>query len=119
LAESGKSGALQIVDYFRFIFAYTQGMKVTGYERSPDWPKLGPSFLIAAVLVVAIRTAKWSSRPPEDCGGADIDHELDQEVRFAERVTFRVMHELLSKHEGLFPQKRTPVWEATDEGVPK
>ena len=84
-----------------------------------DWPKLGPSVLIATALIVAIRTAKWSSRPPEDCGGADIDHELDQEVRFATRVTFRVMHELLSKHEGLFPQKRTPMWEPTDEGVPK
>ena len=96
-----------------------EGLKVTGHERSPDWPKLGPSVLIASALVVAIRTAKWSSRPKNDCGGADIDHELDQEIRYATRMTIRIMRALMKDHECLFPQKLTPTWEPTGEDVPK
>ena len=40
---------------------YTAGMglDVGGYSDRPDWPKMGPSLLIATCLIVAIRTAKW------------------------------------------------------------
>jgi hypothetical protein len=96
-----------------------KGLRVTGHERGPDWPKLGPSVLIATALVVAIRTAKWSSKPKEDCGGADIDLELDQEVSYAMKITMRVMRALVKGHECLFPQKLTPVSEPTGEDVPK
>ena len=101
------------------MFAYTGTMKVTGHEAKTDWPKLGPSILIATALIVAIRTAKWAARGGEDARLSDVDVELDKEVRFAARVSIRVMHELLRKHEGLFPQKLVPMWEATDEDVPK
>ena len=37
------------------------GLEVGGYTERPDWPKLGPSLLIATCLILAIRTAK---RPP-------------------------------------------------------
>jgi hypothetical protein len=37
-------------------------MKVVGNERRPDWPKLGPSIIIATALIVAIRTAKWVAK---------------------------------------------------------
>lgn len=49
-------------------------MKVVGSERRPDWPKLGPSIIIATALIVAIRTAKWvakSSADAENQEGAD------------------------------------------------
>lgn len=102
------------------MFAYTQTMKVTGHERSPDWPKLGPSVLIATALIVAIRTAKWAARGEADAEKlSDVDPELDKEVRFAVRISIRVMNELLKQHESLFPQKRVPIWEATDDDVPK
>jgi len=120
--ESGLFHVAGFVDYFRLLFAYNEsmkGLKVTGHERGPDWPKLGPSVLIATVLVVAIRTVKWSLLPKEDCGGADIDHELDQEISNAMRVTMRVMRALLREHDCLFPQKLTPTWEPTGEDVPK
>ncbi len=29
-----------------------------GYHDRPDWPKMGPSLLIATALIVAIRTAR-------------------------------------------------------------
>lgn len=93
---------------------------MTGHDRSPDWPKLGPSILIATALIVAIRTAKWTTNPgPGDHGLSDTDVELDKEVQFARRISVRVMNELLRTHEDLFPQKLTPRWEPTDEHVPE
>jgi hypothetical protein len=35
--------------------------EIGGYNDVPDWPKMGPSLLIATCLIVAIRTAKWSA----------------------------------------------------------
>ncbi|MGB0122431.1 MAG: hypothetical protein WA419_17320 [Silvibacterium sp.] len=43
---------------FAIFFAMPPSMGAIGYERSPDWPKLGSSMLIATAMVVAIRTAK-------------------------------------------------------------
>lgn len=101
------------------MFAYTQAMRVTGYERKTDWPKLGPSILIATALIVAIRTAKWAARSSGDARLSDADPKLDEEVSFAARVSIRVMHELLRKHAGLFPQKLDPIYEAgNDEDSP-
>lgn len=95
-------------------------MKVTGHERRPDWPKLGPSVLIATSLIVAIRTARWAAQEGSECRTAsDVDPQLDKEVRFARRVILRVLNDLLNKHEDLFPQKLVPTWEPTDEDVPK
>lgn len=105
---------------FRLVFAYTEAMRVTGHESSPDWPKLGPSVLIATALIVAIRTAKWPTvAGSDDRTVSDVDPELDKEVSFATRISIRVMRELLKKHETLFPQKLEPRWEPTDENVPK
>ncbi len=90
-------------------------MKVSGFERKTDWPKLGPSLLIATALIVAIRTAKWAARPAGDAQLSDVDPKLDQEVSFAARISIRVMHELLHKHASLFPQKFDPIYEAGSE----
>jgi hypothetical protein len=43
------------------------GLNVGGYMDKPDWPKLGPSLLIATALIVAIRTVKIAG----DCRRAD------------------------------------------------
>ena len=52
-------------------------LDIGGYEQRPDWPKMGPSLLIAACLVLAIRTAKW---PPQSTGGTTSDRDLEAEV---------------------------------------
>ena len=52
--------------HIRLFFAYTRFMKVVGNERRPDWPKLGPSIIIATALIVAIRTAKWAAKSSRD-----------------------------------------------------
>jgi hypothetical protein len=94
-------------------------MRVVGHTKGPDWPKLGPSILIATALIVAIRTAKWAAKKAGDAKLSDVDVELDAEVSYAARIVIRVMHELLRKHEGLFPQKLEPVYEASspDEDI--
>jgi hypothetical protein len=87
-------------------------MKVVGNERRPDWPKLGPSIIIATALIVAIRTARWVAKSSTDAQFSDVDVELDKEVSFAARISIRVMHELLRRHESLFPQRVVPIYEA-------
>jgi hypothetical protein len=90
-------------------------MKVVGNERRPDWPKLGPSMIIATALIVAIRTAKWVAESSADAQFSDVDLELDKEVSFAARISIRVMHELLRRHESLFPQRVVPMYESGSE----
>ncbi len=97
------------------MFAYTRVMKVVGNERRPDWPKLGPSIIIATALIVAIRTAKWAARASSDASFSDVDVALDTEVSFAARVSIRIMHELLRRHESLFPQRVVPIYQGGSE----
>jgi len=95
-------------------------MKVVGHERKPDWPKLGPSIIIATALIVAIRTAMWATRASGDVAVSDMDTDLDKEVSFAVRISVRVTHELLRKHASLFPQTKEPIFEAgSDEDSPE
>ena len=90
-------------------------MKVVGNERRPDWPKLGPSIIIATALFVAIRTAKWVAESSTVAQFSDVDLALDKEVSFAARISIRVMHELLRRHESIFPQRIVPIYEAGSE----
>ena len=103
-------------DNFHRFFAYTTPVEVIGHNRVPDWPKLGPSLLIATALVVAIRTARWEAKAPGE-GLADVDLDMDREIAFGVRIAHRVMHALLAKHSGLFPHTREPVY-APDEDSP-
>jgi hypothetical protein len=106
--------------HIRPMFAYTRPMRVVGHERKPDWPKLGPSIIIATALIVAIRTAKWVASASGDTSVSDVDLALDKEVSFAVRISVRVMHELLRKHASLFPQTKEPIFEAgSDEDSPQ
>lgn len=89
-------------------------MEVVGHSKSPDWPKLGPSLLIATALVVAIRTARWGAKTPGD-GFSDVDHDLDKEVVFAVRVTDRVLSALLSRKPAMFPEKKEAIYASGDE----
>ncbi len=48
-------------------------MKAVRNERSPHWPKLGPSIITATALIVAIRTAKWVAISATDGQFSDVD----------------------------------------------
>ena len=90
-------------------------MEVSGYNDVPDWPKMGPSLLIATCLIVAIRTAKWSAT----IDARNSNSELDKEITFAASVAQRVLSALTSTHPSLFPSRRQPWYRATDEDYPK
>jgi hypothetical protein len=97
---------------------YTTSVKVAGHNFSPDWPKLGPSMLIATALVVAIRTARWGATASADALCSDVNPTLDKEIDFALRITDRVLHGLLRRHPGMFPQKGTPIYEVDEDSPP-
>jgi len=90
-------------------------MQQVGSQWKTDWPKLGPSILIATALIVAIRTAKWAAKAACDPQFADVDPEPDREVSFAARISMRVMHELVKRHETMFPGARQPIYDGIHE----
>ena len=90
-------------------------MRQVGTEWKTDWPKLGPSVLIATALIVAIRTAKWATRPKPDPMLANVDHEMDCEVSLAARLAMQVLDELLKRHERMFPGRHQPIYDGIYE----
>jgi hypothetical protein len=90
-------------------------MEVGGYNDVPDWPKMGPSLLIATCLIVAIRTAKWSAT----IDAKNSNCELDKEIRFAASIAQRVLSALQSAHPSIFPRRKEPWYKATSEDHPE
>ena len=98
----------------RRLFAYTDLMpEIGGYNKSPDWVKLGPSLLIASCVILAIRTAKWAART----SGTSSQRDLDVEVENATYLADRVLAHLLAKREGLFPSKQEPWYHVDKEDI--
>ena len=85
--------------------------KSAGIKDVPDWPKMGPSLLIATCLIVAIRTAKWSSA----IDARNSNSELDKEIDFAASVAQRVLSALHNAHPSMFPSRKQPWYKATSE----
>jgi hypothetical protein len=90
------------------------GLDVGGYHTRPDWPKMGPSLLIATCLILAIRTARWAAH--SDAKLSEVD--LDQEVDYAAHLANRVLMKLAARNPELFPSKQKPWYRPTDEDVP-
>jgi hypothetical protein len=91
------------------------GLDIGGFEDRPDWPKMGPSLLIATCLILAIRTAKR----PAISDSHTSSPELDAEIDYAAHLAGRVLSRLVSHHEAIFPRRKQPWYQATDEDVPK
>jgi hypothetical protein len=91
------------------------GLDIGGFDQRPDWPKLGPSLLIGTCVILAIRTAKW---PPNfDERISEID--LDREIAYAAHLAGRVLASLVGRHPSIFPSRKEPWYQATDEEIPK
>jgi hypothetical protein len=102
----------------RLSFAYPRpiGIDVGGFQQHPDWPKIGPSLLIASCLILAIHTARWPARSPDSTAS---DVELDREIDHAVHVAGRVLARLVAKEPSIFPDKKRPWYVANDDDVPK
>ena len=84
--------------------------EIGGYRDYPDWPKLGPSLLIASCLILAIRTAKWAASHDSKFSNSDLSKEIDYAVSLADSV----LSKLLTHKNSLFPQKRE-FWHQPDD----
>jgi len=91
------------------------GLDVGGYDKVTDFPKLGPSLLIATCMILAIRTARWPAIHGERLSNVD----LQQEIDFAVSLAGRVMSTLLARKTDIFPQRQQPRHQPNDEDTPK
>jgi hypothetical protein len=90
-------------------------MEVGGYNKEPDWVKIGPSLLVAASLVLAIRTSKWGANECSTASSVEWDAEVERSIK----VAHRVLSSLLAKSSYLFAQKNVPRYQPSDEDVMK
>jgi hypothetical protein len=92
------------------------GLKIGGFEDHPDWPKMGPSLLIATCLILAIRTAKWAARSSDSTAA---NQDLETEIEHAAYLAGRTFAHLISKNPSIFPNAKKPWFVADDEDHPK
>lgn len=91
-------------------------MQIGGYNKEPDWVKLGPSLLVASCMILAIRTAKWAARCSSETTS---DRGLEVEIDHAIHLASRVLSALIGKKANLFPSKDVPWYVADDQDEPK
>lgn len=94
----------------------TAGLDIGGYEQRPDWPKMGPSLLIASCLILAIRTSKW---PPRSGGGTTSERDLEVEIENAIHLAGRVLSALVGRHQNIFPLRKEPWFVPNGDDVPE
>jgi hypothetical protein len=99
-----------------FAYNFAMGLNIGGYHDQPDWPKMGPSLLIATCLILAIRTARWSVRSG-DTTASEMD--LEREIEHAAHLAGRVFAKLVSSHPSIFPNAKKPWYQPDEEEEPK
>lgn len=85
-----------------------------GVRKEVDYQKLGPALLIAASLVLAVRTARWPRTHSDGLPDMDWQKEIEQSARAAKAT----LTHLPSRFPNLFPLKDVPWYETTDEKIP-
>jgi hypothetical protein len=91
------------------------GLNIGGYNDEPNWPKMGPSLLIATCLILAIRTAKWTARSDNTASNMDLEKEIDHAAFLAGRV----LAKLVARNPSLFPQAQKAWYQPDGEDEPK
>ena len=91
------------------------GLDVGGFNEGPDWPRMGPSLLIATCLILAIRTARWPVRSESKTSEMD----LEVEIEHAAHLAGRVLVKLVSTRSELFPSRKEPWYQPNDEDEAK
>jgi hypothetical protein len=88
---------------------------VGGTRKEVDFQKLGPALMIAASLVLAVRTARWPATHSD--GLADVDWQ--KEVEHSARVAKAMLTHLTTRFPNLFSSRDVPWYQATDRDVPQ
>jgi hypothetical protein len=91
------------------------GLDIGGYEERPDWPKLGPSLLIATSLILAIRTAKRQAVFDSSFSDTDLDAEIEYSIHLASRV----LSMLMKHNEAMFPRRKEPWYQPNGQDEPR
>jgi hypothetical protein len=91
------------------------GLDIGGFEDRPDRPKMGPFLPIATCLILSIRTAKRPAISDSHTSSPELDAEFD----YAAHLAGRILSRLVSHHEAIFPRRKQPRYQASDEDVPK
>ena len=84
-------------------------------EDRPDWPKMGPSLLIATCLILANRTSRWPARSNSTASDCDLGQEIDHAAYLAGRV----LAALVASRPSIFPNAKQPWYQPDDEEQPK
>jgi hypothetical protein len=92
------------------------GLDIGGYHDEPDWPKMGPSLLIARCLILAIRTARWPTRTGNTTAS---EMDLEREIEHAAHLAGRVLAKLASNRPSIFPGKKQPWYQPDEEEEPR
>ena len=82
-----------------------------GFVKETDYSKLGGALLVAACLILAVRTARWSVRG----SSTESDSELENEVAHAAHLAHRMLSHLVSRSREMFPAILVPWFVAGDE----
>jgi len=82
------------------------GLDVGGYHDRPDWPKMGPSLLIASCLILAIRTARWNPILDPSLANQDMNDEIQFAIKHGAPRLLGVDHAL---RDDLPTEERAPV----------
>ena len=91
------------------------GVKIGGFEDPTDWPKMGPSLLIATCLILAIRTARWAARSDPTASNMDLEKEIDHAAYLAGRVFAK----LVARNPSIFPNAKKPWFQPDGEDQPR
>jgi hypothetical protein len=89
--------------------------RIGGFRKEVDYQKPCPALLIAASLVLAVRTARWPATHSD--GLADVDWQ--KEVEHSARIAKVMLTHVTSRFPSLFFTKDVPWYQASDDDVPR
>ena len=92
-----------------------KGSQVGGHRNEVDQQKLGPAMIIAAGVILGMRTIRWEATHSDGLSSTEWEKEVEHSVRIAKIV----LSHLTSRCPELFQSKEVPWFVATDQEVPK
>lgn len=91
------------------------GLNVAGYRKEPALNRLGPTLVIAAAIIVAVRTARQAAL----YDGRVSNREIEAEVGFALDIAGVILAAALARWPGHFIQQEVPWYEPDSREVPE